>query len=56
MFMSSGGPNAFLDIPWLPFYIMLIFVFHWVLGVVAVAGTILLVLLTVLTELLTGEQ
>ena len=55
LFMSSGGPNAFLDIPWLPFYMALIFIFHWVLGVVAVVGTIFLVLLTVLTELLTGK-
>ena len=55
LFMSSGGPNAFLDIPWLPFYMALIFIFHWVLGVVAVAGTIFLVLLTILTELLTGK-
>lgn len=54
-FLSGGGPNAFLDLPWLPFYLALIFMFHWILGVTAVVGTVALVCMTILTELMTGN-
>ena len=52
-FLSSMGPTALFDLPWIPFYIAIIFAFHSVLGVAALAGAIVLVLLTILTELLT---
>ena len=54
-FLGGGGPNAFLDLPWLPFYMALIFMFHWILGLTAVVGTVLLVCMTILTELMTGN-
>lgn len=52
-FLGGSGPTVFFDLPWLPFYIAICFAFHFWLGVTALAGTILLVSLTVLTELLT---
>jgi PrtD family type I secretion system ABC transporter len=52
-FLSSTGPNALLDMPWLPFYLAIIFMFHWLLGIVALIGTIVLVSLTACTEYLT---
>ncbi len=52
-FLSGTGPNALLDMPWLPFYLAIIFMFHWLLGVAALIGTIVLVGLTVCTEYLT---
>ncbi|MFM7083576.1 MAG: type I secretion system permease/ATPase, partial [Hyphomicrobium sp.] len=50
-FLSSGGPGALMDLPWLPFYMAIIFMFHWVLGVTAVVGALILVGLTILTEI-----
>lgn len=52
-FLSSGGPGALFDLPWLPVYIAVMFVFHWVLGVVAIAGAVVLIILTFVTELRT---
>jgi ATP-binding cassette, subfamily C, bacterial PrsD len=49
-FLSSGGPGALLDLPWLPVYVAVMFLFHWVLGVTAVVGALILAGLTLLTE------
>ncbi|MGB8397724.1 type I secretion system permease/ATPase, partial [Bradyrhizobium sp.] len=49
-FLGSQGPGAFFDLPWLPFYIAICFAFHWLLGVTALAGAVILVTLTVITE------
>lgn len=52
-FVSGPGPVAFLDLPWIPLYIGICFVFHAWLGVAALLGAVLLVGLTVCTEVLT---
>ncbi len=44
------GPGAFFDLPWLPFYLAICFAFHWLLGVTALVGAIILVTLTLITE------
>ncbi|MBR1033528.1 type I secretion system permease/ATPase [Bradyrhizobium liaoningense] len=49
-FLGSMGPGAFLDLPWLPFYLAICFAFHWLLGVTALAGAIVLVTMTLITE------
>ena len=49
-FLSSPGPLALLDLPWMPFYLAICFVFHVWIGVAALIGAIILVSLTVLTE------
>jgi ATP-binding cassette subfamily C protein len=54
-FFSGPGPLAFLDLPWIPFYIGICFLFHFWLGVAALAGAAVLVSLTILTELLARE-
>ena len=51
-FISGPGPASLFDIPWTPIYFGLIFVFHWVLGVVALGGAMLLVVFSLLNELL----
>jgi ABC-type protease/lipase transport system fused ATPase/permease subunit len=55
MFLSGTGPLAFLDLPWMPFYVGICFVFHVWLGVAALIGAVILVGLTLLTELFTRE-
>lgn len=49
-FFTGNGIFALFDAPWLPFYVLLIFLFHPLLGVVALAGAALLVALAVMNE------
>src|SRR5258708_34303072 len=51
-FLSSMGPGALFDLPWLPFYLAICFAFHVMIGLTALVGAIILVGLTVLTEYL----
>jgi ATP-binding cassette subfamily C protein PrsD len=49
-FLSGAGPAALFDLPWLPFYIAICFLFHPIIGLVAVGGGLILTLLTYLTN------
>ncbi len=49
-FMSSHGPAAIYDIPWLPFYLAVVFLFHSLLGLVALAGALAICILIALNE------
>jgi PrtD family type I secretion system ABC transporter len=49
-FLGSMGPGAFFDLPWLPFYLAICFAFHWLIGVTALVGAVILVMLTLITE------
>ena len=49
-FLSSGGPAAFFDLPWLPIYLGICFLFHVWIGITALAGSVVLVALALLTE------
>jgi PrtD family type I secretion system ABC transporter len=51
-FMSSAGPNALFDLPWVPLYLAICFAFHTLIGVTALTGAIVLMMLTLLTHLL----
>src|SRR6201981_1536792 len=51
-FLGSMGPGAFFDLPWLPFYLAICFAFHFMIGLTALVGAIILVTLTVVTEFL----
>jgi len=52
-FLSGMGPSALFDLPWLPLYLAICFAFHTMIGVTALVGALILVLLTVLTEFMT---
>ena len=54
-FLSSMGPGAFFDLPWLPFYLAICFAFHTLIGVTALVGAIILVTLTIITEYMSRE-
>ena len=54
-FLSSLGPSAFFDLPWLPFYLAICFAFHFLIGMTALVGAIILVILTILTEFMTRK-
>ena len=49
-FLSSVGPTALFDMPWLPVYLALVYLLHPVMGLFALLGAVLLVALAVLTE------
>src|SRR5438046_2854386 len=40
---------------WLPFYLAICFAFHWVIGVTALVGAIVLVILTLITEFMSRQ-
>jgi PrtD family type I secretion system ABC transporter len=54
-FLSGMGPGAFFDLPWLPFYLAICFAFHFMIGITALVGAIILVGLTLATEYLSRE-
>ncbi|WP_165637080.1 type I secretion system permease/ATPase [Bradyrhizobium shewense] len=49
-FLSSGGPTALFDLPWMPIYLGVCFLFHFWIGVTALAGALVLVGITMLAE------
>jgi ATP-binding cassette, subfamily C, type I secretion system permease/ATPase len=51
-FLSSVGPTALFDLPWIPLYLAICFAFHTLIGVTALCGALVLVALTLLTEFL----
>src|SRR4051794_22663852 len=54
-FLSGMGPSALFDLPWLPLYLAICFAFHVMIGLTALVGAIILVILTILTEILTRQ-
>lgn len=54
-FLSSLGPTALFDLPWMPLYLGLCFVFHFWIGITALVGAVLLVVLTICTEVFTRD-
>jgi ATP-binding cassette subfamily C protein len=51
-FLSGMGPLAFCDLPWLPIYLGICFIFHPVIGLAALVGAIILLALAFCTEFL----
>ena len=49
-FLSGPGPIAILDLPWMPIFLAICFLIHPWLGAVALAGAIILVILTIMAE------
>lgn len=54
-FLSGAGPGAFFDLPWLPFYLAICFVFHVLIGLTALVGAVILVSLTIVTEYMSRQ-
>jgi PrtD family type I secretion system ABC transporter len=53
--ISSSGPAALFDLPWLPFYLAICFAFHQLIGFTALGGACVLVMLTLLTDRLSRK-
>ncbi len=54
-FLSGSGPLALFDLPWMPVYLAICFLFHTYIGLTALLGAIVLVTLTVATEVKTRD-
>lgn len=54
-YLGGQGLFAFFDMPWAPFYLLVIAMLHWMLGIFAVAAAILIFALAVASERMTRE-
>ena len=54
-FLGGQGPMALLDLPWMPLYLGFVYILHPWLGMIPLAGAIVLASLTLLTEILTRK-
>ncbi|MCF8706516.1 type I secretion system permease/ATPase [Rhizorhapis sp. SPR117] len=52
-FLSSGGPLAFADLPWMVFFIVVLMLLHWALGLTVLIGALVLLGLTFSADRLT---
>jgi PrtD family type I secretion system ABC transporter len=55
-FLGSQGPVALFDLPWMPLYVLFVYMLHPWLGALTFGGALVLALLTVATELLTRRH
>ncbi|GAB4576645.1 MAG: type I secretion system permease/ATPase [Roseibium sp.] len=54
-FLSGPGPAAIFDIPWLPLYLGIVFLFHPLLGFVGLGGAVIIMVLIGLNEMMSRE-
>lgn len=54
-FLSGQGPTAFFDLPWMPLYLGICFLFHFWIGMTALIGAAVLILLTLLANALSQK-
>ena len=54
-FASGPGPFAFFDAPWTPVFLAVLFVFHWLLGLLAVVSGVLLLAVAVANQVRTAR-
>jgi len=53
-YLAGQGPSALFDLPWMPLYIAVCYLFHPLIGVAALCGALILIILTVLAEFVTS--
>ena len=49
-FLSGTGPTAFLDMPWIPIFLIALYVFHPAIGAAATLGAASIIAITLATE------
>ena len=54
-FFSNTGPFAFFDAPWTPVFLCMLFMFHWMLGVLAVFSGVVLLLIALFNQVRTAR-
>jgi ATP-binding cassette subfamily C protein PrsD len=56
MFLSGLGPTAFLDLPWIPLFLVVLLFFHPIIALAALIGILLIVGFTFLVEYTTRQH
>lgn len=54
-FLAGQAPLALLDMPWMPIYLLIVFLFHPVLGWVAIGGAAIITVLMIVNEWLSQK-
>lgn len=54
-FLTGVGIFAFFDIPWTPIYIIILFMIHTVIGILAILASLVMLGMAILTELVTKK-
>ena len=49
-YLGGQGPLAYMDMPFVPIFLLVCFLLHWMLGVVALVSAIIIFVLAVLTD------
>ena len=52
-FLGSQGPMALFDLPWMPLFLIFVYLLHPTLGALTIAGAFVLTCIAILTEILT---
>jgi PrtD family type I secretion system ABC transporter len=52
-FLGSQGPAAMFDLPWVPLFLVFVYMLHPMLGALTIAGAFVLTCLAITTELMT---
>jgi ATP-binding cassette subfamily C protein len=52
-FLGSQGPMALFDLPWMPLFLVFVYILHPWLGALTAGGAFVLAVLTIVTELMT---
>lgn len=52
-FLAGTGPTALVDLPWVLFFVVILFLLHPWIGITVLAGAVVLIVLTMLTEWMT---
>ena len=55
-FLTGPAPTTFFDVPWTPIYIGVIFMIDWTLGVFAIVGAVVVLLVAIAAELRTRSK
>jgi PrtD family type I secretion system ABC transporter len=55
-FLSGQGPIALFDLPWMPIYLIFVWLLHPMLGMLTIGGAAVLAILTILAEVLTRRH
>jgi PrtD family type I secretion system ABC transporter len=52
-YLAGPGPLAFLDMPWVPVYMAVVFMLHWVLGVASLFAAATILVVAIMSEFMT---
>ena len=55
-FLGGSGPVAICDLPWMPLFLGIVFAFHPWLGMLALVGGLILIVMTLISEFVTRKK